>query len=134
MIDVPMPPDDPENRPHWDAAKRGVLLIQRCAACGQCRFPATRACTRCHHVGGDWIKASGLGEIESFCVFHKAYWPAVREALPYTVVQVRLREGVRVMSNFVAPAGRSASIGLPVRARFDPVRPELTLVRFAPLV
>lgn len=134
MIDVPMPPDDPENRPHWEAAKRGVLLIQRCPACGHCRFPAVRSCAHCHHVGGDWIEASGLGVIESFCIFHKAYWPAFQASLPYTVIQVKLREEVRFMSNFVASPGRAPSMDLPVRARFDPVRPDLTLVRFEPLV
>jgi uncharacterized OB-fold protein len=133
MNGLPMPPDDPRNRPHWEAAMNGKLLIQRCTACGHCRFPATRECERCHHFESEWIEASGLGEIESFCIFHKAYWPAFREALPYTVIQVRLQKGMRLMSNFVAPDSRPPSIGMPVRARFDAVSPELTLVRFAPL-
>ena len=132
MNGLPMPPDDPRNRPHWEAARRGVLLIQRCTACGRCRFPATRECERCRHPDSEWIEASGLGEIESFCIFHKAYWPAFREALPYTVIQVRLLEGMPFMSNFAAPDGQPPRIGLPVRARFDAVLPELTLVRFVP--
>ncbi|ABE36263.1 hypothetical protein DR64_8086 [Paraburkholderia xenovorans LB400] len=125
-------PLDPNSRPHWEAATRGVLLVQRCTDCGTHRFPAAWQCAHCHGRNAEWVALSGLGRIESFCTFHKAYWPSVRDQLPYTVVQVMLDEGVRYMSSMAGNPGPQMQIGLRVRAWFDPVSPTLTLIRFAP--
>lgn len=127
----PHPPGDPLGRPHWDGARQRRLLVQACEACGDLRFPATRYCPQCHGERHGWRECSGYGTVESFCVFHKAYWPDARAALPYAVIQVRLDEGVRFMSN---PAGATAAalpIGARVRAVFEDVADGLTVVRFA---
>lgn len=129
----PPPPDDPRNLPHWAGAREGTLRLQRCTNCGVCRFPAAWQCARCHDTGAEWTTATGHGYIESFCIFHKAYWPAFKDTLPYTVLQVMLDEGVRYMSSLPGSAGPEIAIGRRVRAWFDPVSPEVTLVRFAPL-
>lgn len=129
---LPPPPADPRSAPHWEAARRGILLLERCPECSSCRFPAARECAQCHHVGGEWIEASGEAVIISFCTFHKAYWPQMRDRLPYSVIQVRLAEGVDFMSNLVDAGGRSPAIGMPVRATFVPASEELTLVCFRP--
>lgn len=129
----PMPPDDPASLPHWEGARHGMLMLQRCKHCDQCRFPATRTCPNCHSSDNEWIASSGYGTVESFCVFHKAYWPAFAEAIPYDVIQVRLDEGVQLMSNIIGLAGKPLKIGMRVKACFDAVSPELTLIKFAPL-
>jgi uncharacterized protein len=125
----PLPPDDPANRPFWDGAKRGVLMLQRCLDCGRHRFPAARYCTQCRGERSEWVATPGAGVVESYCTFHRAYWPAFARDVPYDVVQVRLDEGVRLFSNLVGGKARS---GMRVRAKFDPVTPEVTLVKFAP--
>jgi uncharacterized OB-fold protein len=128
----PLPPADPASRPHWDGAKNGALMIQQCAVCRHCRFPATRYCTVCGSTESSWIAASGLGVIESFCTFHKAYWAGFKDALPYDVIQVRLDEGVRLYSNPTGMNGRHPEIGMRVKAVFNAVTPDATLVLFAP--
>jgi len=125
----PLPPDDPANRPFWDGAKRGVLMLQRCLDCGRHRFPAARYCVQCRGERSEWVSTSGAGVVESYCTFHRAYWPAFAAEVPYDVVQVRLDEGVRLFSNLVGGRPRA---GMRVRARFDPVTPAVTLVKFAP--
>ena len=125
----PLPPDDPANRPFWDGAKRGVLMLQRCLDCGRHRFPAARYCTRCHGERSEWVATSGTGVVESYCTFHRAYWSAFASEVPYDVVQVRLDEGVRLFSNLV---GGPVRTGMRVCASFDPVTPAVTLVKFAP--
>jgi len=127
-------PDDPRNLPHWDAAKRGVLLLQRCNDCGHFSFPATARCTKCRRANSEWIEASGTATVESFCTFHKAYWPELKASLPYTVIQVKLEEGVSFISNITGLAQPDdLKIGMAVKACFEAVSPNLTLVRFTPV-
>jgi len=128
----PLPPDDPANRPFWDGAKRGVLMLQRCLDCGRHRFPAARYCVQCHGERSEWVATTGAGVVESYCTFHRAYWPAFARDVPYDVVQVRLDEGVRLFSNLVGVSRERIQSGMRVRACFDPVTPGVTLVKFAP--
>jgi len=124
----PLPPDDPANRPFWEGAKRGRLMLQRCLDCGRHRFPAARYCAQCRGERSEWVETGGTGVVESWCSFHKAYWSAFARDVPYDVVQVRLDEGVRLFSNLIG----TPRLGLRVRARFEPVTSEVSLVKFVP--
>jgi uncharacterized OB-fold protein len=126
----PLPPDDPANRPFWEGARRGALMLQRCLDCGRHRFPAARYCAQCRGERAAWVETRGSGVVESWCSFHKAYWPAFERDVPYDVVQVRLDEGVRPFSNLVS--GKEIRIGMRVRAVFEPVTSNVTLVKFTP--
>ena len=126
----PLPPNDPANHPFWDSAKRGVLMLQRCLDCGRHRFPAARYCAQCRGERSEWVATSGAGVVEAFCTFHKAYWPGFEPELPYDVVQVRLDEGVRLFSNLIGVPRERVRSGLRVRAHFESVTPEVTLVKF----
>ncbi len=126
----PLPPQDPANRPFWEGAKRGVLMLQQCMDCGRHRFPAARYCAQCRGERSQWVETSGDGVVESWCTFHKAYWPAFEREVPYNVVQVRLDEGVRLFSNLVGVPRERIRTGLKVRASFEPVTAEVTLVKF----
>ena len=128
----PLPPDDAANRPFRDGAKRGVLMLQRCLDCSRHRFPAARYCTHCHGDRSEWGATSGAGVVESYCTFHRAYWPAFEHDVPYDVVQVRLDEGVRLFSNLVGVPHERIRSGMRVRASFEPVTPAVTLVKFVP--
>jgi len=128
----PLPPDDPPNRPFWQGAKRGELMLQRCRDCGTHRFPATRLCAQCRGENSEWVASSGAGVVETFCTFHRAYWPAFKAEVPYDVIQVRLDEGVRMFSNVVGMAQGQVRIGMRVWATFEPATPEVTLVKFVP--
>ena len=121
---------DVGNAPYWVAAREGKLKVQQCDACGRLRFPAASICPACRAGGVHWQTISGYGVVESFCRFHKAYWPGFADELPYTVLQVKLDEGVRVYSNPEREAEGRARIGMRVRAVFVPVTPDVTLVKF----
>lgn len=128
----PLPPDDPANRPFWQGARRGALVLQRCLDCGRHRFPASRYCAQCHGERSEWVETSGRGVVEAHCTFHKAYWPAFEAEVPYNVVQVCLDEGVRLFSNLVGVPREHIRSGLRVRATFEPATPSISLVRFTP--
>jgi hypothetical protein len=129
----PLPPEDAANRPFREGARRGVLVLQRCMDCGRHRYPAARYCAQCSGERAEWVETSGNGMVESWCSFHKAYWPAFEPEIPYDVVQVRLDEGVRLFSNLVGVPREKIRAGMRVRARFEPVTETVSLVKFEPL-
>ena len=61
----PIPAVTPEMKPFFDAAKRHELVVQRCTRCGLHRFPARDICSNCLSREGEWVKASGHGEVFS---------------------------------------------------------------------
>jgi len=124
--------DDRANAPYWQAAREHRFVLQQCSSCGRFRFPAAPICPSCRSPESVWAEAGGQGAVESHCRFHKAYWPGFAGELPYTVVQVRLDNGVRLYSNLVE--GPEPRIGMRVEVAFDDVTPEATLVRFRPLI
>ena len=129
----PLPPEDAANRPFREGARRGVLVLQRCMDCGRHRYPAARYCAQCRGERAEWVETSGNGVVESWCSFHKAYWPAFEPEIPYEVVQVRLDEGVRLFSNLVGVPREKIRAGMRVRAHFEPVTETVSLVKFEPL-
>jgi len=54
-------------------------------------------------------------------------------ALTYDVIQVRLDEGVQLMSNIIGLGEKPLKIGMRVKACFDAVSPEITLIKFTPV-
>ena len=127
----PLPPDDPSSRPFWEGARRGAVVLQRCLDCGRYRFPGARYCAQCRGSRSAWVETSGAGIVESFCTFHKAYWPGFANGVPYDVVLVLLDEGVRLFSNLVGVPRKRIRLGMRVRACFEAVTPEVTLVKFS---
>jgi uncharacterized OB-fold protein len=128
----PLPVLDGDNAPHWAGARERQLRVQRCTDCGRLRFPAARHCSDCLSEASEWISVSGRGEIWSHCRFHRVYFKGFEDEMPYTVVLVRLDEGPMLYSNMVGLAGEPIRIGQRVRAVFDDVTDEVTLIKFAP--
>ncbi len=128
----PLPTIDDINRPYWEGVRVGELRMQRCRACGALRFPPGRLCAECLGEESAWAALSGKGTVWSYCVFHRAYFAGFEAELPYNVVLVQLAEGPKLYSNLVGVPNERIRIGMPVRARFERVTDEVTLVRFEP--
>ncbi len=131
----PMPSvDDPFNARFWAGLRQGRLMLQTCMDCHAPRFPASRHCPHCHSESGDWREVDGHGVVESFCTFHKAYWPGFAADVPYSVVQVRMSNGVRFYSNLVGVDTSAIQMGMKVQAVFEPVDgSDVTLLKFKPM-
>jgi uncharacterized OB-fold protein len=82
-----------ENKPHFDALTRGILVLPECAACGAVRLPTGACCTRCGSTVHKWRQCSGRGTIHSWVRYHRAYLPEFESLVPYAVVAIRLEEG-----------------------------------------
>ena len=126
----PLPDLDGPDAPFWQALRRREVRVQRCRDCGAHRFPATRTCPHCRSERSEWTEVEPTGVIETWCVFHRAYFDGL--PVPYTVIQVRLDCGVRLFSNPVDVEASALRIGLPVEAAFDDITPEVTLLKFKP--
>jgi len=126
----PVPAVTPDMRPFFDAAKRHALVVQRCHDCGTHRFPAREICSNCLSRVAEWVRVSGDGEIFSYNIMHQVYHPGFAGEVPYAVVIVKLKEGVKLTSNLLGVAPHDIHIGMPVHVVFEDITDEVTLPKF----
>lgn len=116
----PTPHPTPDSQPYWDAARAGVLKLQRCTHCGTTRHYPQPVCARCWSLEAEWVEASGRGAVHSWTVAHHAFHPAFKDELPYTLVIVDLEEGPRAMARLDPGCTVPLRLGLPIRLGFSP--------------
>jgi len=85
---APMP--DRDSQPYWDALAQGEFRLQRCTDCKTLRWPARALCNRCRSFEHAWEEVDATAQIASWVRTHQVFAPALREAVPYRVVQVTL--------------------------------------------
>jgi uncharacterized OB-fold protein len=108
--------------PFWEHVERRELRVQRCAACGELRFPPGPACPECLSGDYEWSPLSGEGHVLAWTVFHRQYFPELPP--PYTVVAVRTAEGPILVANYVNANGRRAACGDRVTLTYEDVAGE----------
>lgn len=128
----PLPLVDDLNRPFWEAARLGELRLPHCNDCGHIRVQFERWCPRCASQQATWNRLSGRGAVWSHVTFHRMYFKAFEDDLPYGVALVELEEGPRLITNIIGIKREHIAIGLEVQVAFDAVTPELTLIKFRP--
>ena len=131
--DKPIPIPTDETMPFWQAARRGELVLQRCATCGSSRFPPSILCQECNSLEFEWKAVCGRGKIWSFVIFHRAYHPAFKEDLPYAVAYVELEEGPRLITNVVGISHDQIRCDMPVEVFFEDIGGDMRLPKFRPL-
>jgi len=116
----PRPAPSPRTAGFWDAAKRGVLAVQRCFDCGRFFHPPMPMCMTCHGLNLGFVPVSGLGTVHSVSIMRGSAPSGFESIVPYAVLAVELdeQENLIVMGNLIgAPADR-ATIGQRVRVVF----------------
>jgi uncharacterized OB-fold protein len=88
-------------------------------------------CQTCWSEDWTWRPTSGNGVVTSWVTYHKAFDASFREDLPYTVLQVDLEEGPRLISNFIDPMTKPRYL-MPVTVAFDDVTEDVSLIKFSP--
>ena len=124
----PLPKIDTLNRPFWEAARQGRLVVQHCTSCGDRHFPPGPVCPVCLSDSQDWVEVSGRGTLEGWVEFHRAYWDGFKDALPYRCCLVRLDEGPVLVSNLIGEG--EPRFRAPVRVACEEVTEDVTLPRF----
>ena len=118
-----------DNEFFFDGTALGEVRIQTCSACGALRHPPGPVCSSCHAMDRGHLVASGLGTVFSEITHHAPSIPG--RALPLRIVLVDLDEGVRMVGVYLGD--ESPEIGARVRAAFDRVDDDLTLIAWEPL-
>ncbi|MET9057497.1 bifunctional MaoC family dehydratase N-terminal/OB-fold nucleic acid binding domain-containing protein [Streptomyces antibioticus] len=124
----PRPVVNRDNAGFWEGVRAHRLLLQRCADCGELRFPWLPGCAGCGGSGWDTVEACGEGTVFSYVVMHHPPFPAFDP--PYAIGLVQLAEGVRMVSNVIGVPYDKVRIGMPVRLEFRRYDDELTLPVF----
>lgn len=130
----PLPQPDQVSAGFWDAAKRGILAIQRCSSCQTYQHPPRPICRACGGTELAFEPVSGDGQLWSWTVTHHNVISGFEVAIPYTCVVVELVEQPRlfVVSDLVGREDVSDGlvVGMPMRVTFprssgeDPVLPQ----------
>jgi uncharacterized protein len=109
-----------ENRPFWDAARDGRLVMQQCTRCSHIRYPIQALCPNCLHDEYSWMQLSGLGSVFAVVIYHQAFNKAWAGDLPYNVAIIQLDEGPRMFSNVVGGPSSDVAVGDRVAVVFEP--------------
>ncbi len=132
MVDKarPLPGITDDTKPYWDAAGRGVLVVQKCRACGVFQFYPRPFCIKCLSEEIDWVETGGAGTLYTYTINHKAADPSFADRTPYAVAIVELDEGPRLLTNIVDSPLESVRIGARVRVCFERISEEVVLPQF----
>ncbi|MBI2370786.1 MAG: OB-fold domain-containing protein [Deltaproteobacteria bacterium] len=130
VIDLPVL--DPDSKPFWESCRRHEMALQRCAACGQFRFPPRVTCPHCLSEEYTWTPVRGRGTVYTFVTFHHVYHKAWADKAPYNVSMIELEEGPRLWSNVVGIAPEEVTVGMPVEIFYEDVTDEVALPKFRP--
>lgn len=125
-------PQISDDAPFWEAASRHELRMQECEACGYVRWPPSPVCPECWAEAHSWTELSGRGTVNTWVVYHREYFPAFADELPYNVAEIELEEGPRYLANVVECENDDIYRGMPVEVVFEDVTDEVTLPKFRP--
>jgi len=128
----PLPSPNPLTTPYWQAAARGEFLLPHCTACGEFHFYPRAVCPHCGADWLDWRRASGIGEVYSYTVVHRAPSKGFEAGVPYVVAVVALAEGPHMMTRLINIAPSKVRIGLRVAVEFEKQDDETSLPVFRP--
>lgn len=117
----------------WAGASRGAITLQYCGDCGAITHPPGPNCTTCLSTDVTHRDASGLGTIYSYTVTTRPMHEEFVADTPYTIVYVKLDEGVTIVSWLRGVKPTPALIDSRVQVAFEKVDDETYLHRFEPL-
>ncbi len=128
---LPAPEVTTLDRPYWEAARDGRLVVQVCGTCAKPQWPPEEICSSCHSVEREWADANGKGIIFSWTRIWHAVHPALTEHGPYLVVVVKLDDYPLLMiGNLLGEPHQLVDIGMPVEVVFEDRTDGHTLVQW----
>ncbi len=127
----PIPQPDAESQEFYDGARRHELMLMRCGSCNAYRLPSRPRCPDCWSTDTQWVAASGRATLYSFGIMHQKF-PGFSDDGPYNYAVVELEEGPHIVSNIVNAAESDLRVDMPLRAVYDDIADDATLIRFQP--
>lgn len=128
----PLPEPTPATQPFWDALREHKLKLQRSKKTGKTIYYPRSVSPHGPKDTLEWVECSGKGKIYSFTVARRPTAPQWADDGDYIIAMVDIAEGGRLTANIVNCAPEAVTIGMKVRAVFQDVTPEVTLLQFEP--
>ncbi len=111
---IPAPAVNPENKPFFDAAANGKLVLKFCNGCKQYHHYPRAQCPYCFSSDTEWLEATGGGTVYTCSVLRRGV------PVPYCIAYVTLEEGVSMLTNIVDCDLDAVKIGMKVKVVFKP--------------
>ena len=128
----PIPVPNEWTKPFWEAAKRGVLALQRCQACKHFQHPPYATCVRCMATDLAFEPVSGAGAIYAYTIMYHAGDRRFAAAIPYASIIVELDDapGALMAGNLLDAEYTEAKVGRRVEVTFEKLNDDITLPQF----
>src|SRR4249920_1942409 len=128
----PIPVPNEWTKPFWDAAKRGVLELQRCQSCGHFQHPPYATCTQCVATDLKFEPVRGLGAIYAYTIMYHTGDKRFASAVPYASIIVELDDapGALLAGNLLDAEYTEAKVGRRVEIVFEKLNDDITLPQF----
>jgi uncharacterized OB-fold protein len=124
-----LPAPTPTSAPFWDGLRAGVLRLQRCTTCAIWVYYPRSHCPGCLDRDLAWEEVSTDGVVHSVTVARQSP-PGFPADQPQALAIVELDAGPRLPTWLVADDPAEVRIGDRVRAIFEHVDADHTLLRF----
>jgi uncharacterized protein len=120
------PAMNPGDKPYFDAAAEGKLMLKKCNDCGEVHHYPRTLCPFCWSDKVEWVQAKGTGVIYTYSVTRRG------PPTPYCIAYVTLDEGVKLMTNIVDCDLDAIRIGQKVKVVFKKSENGTSLPMFTP--
>jgi uncharacterized protein len=116
------PIPDELDKPFYDAANDGKLVIQFCDGCARWQFPPRPACGQCGSAESlSWREIAGRGTIYSYGVVYDSPVTVLQPDQPYNVAVISLDQApeINMLSHLPGSKPGDVRIGAAVRVTFE---------------
>lgn len=129
----PVPIPDEESKPFFEGAREHRLMLQRCGACGTTHWPVKSRCPQCLSTDLTWVQASGRGTLYTYTLMHQIIHPGFAAEVPYTIAEIDLAEGPRIISTIIGCSPADLRIGMALEVTFEDINDAVSLPKFRPV-
>ncbi|HYC46897.1 MAG TPA: OB-fold domain-containing protein [Burkholderiales bacterium] len=128
----PIPVPNDMTKPFWDAAKAGVLKLQRCRSCRRFQHPPYATCVNCVSTDLAFEPVRGTGAIYAYTIMYHTGDKRFAPAVPYASIIVELDDapGALMAGNLLDAEYTEAKVGRRVEVTFQPLNDDITLPQF----
>ncbi|PKB84235.1 MAG: hypothetical protein BZY88_00460 [SAR202 cluster bacterium Io17-Chloro-G9] len=113
---------DELNKPFYDAANQGRLVIQNCKACSRLHHPPVANCDQCGSGDNlEWKEMSGRGKIYNYGVVHDCPIRLLQDDLPFNLAVIMLDDdpGIQMYSHLPGTPLDEVPVGASVEVMFE---------------
>ena len=128
----PIPVPNEWTKPFWEAARNGVLALQRCQSCGRFQHPPYPTCVNCIGIDLRFEPVAGRGSIYAYTIMYHTGDRRFAPAVPYASIIVELDDapGALMAGNLLGAEYTEAKVGRRVEVVFQPLNDDITLPQF----